>query len=79
MLGTPAGMSDYESEQIEAIQVVVDRVSSWQDTATERTVEEELRSGFDEVAVEVEPDDVTKLAAAIEEDDGDVSAATVLA
>ena len=79
MLGTPAGMSDYESEQIEAIQVVVDRVSSWQDTATERTVEEELRSGFDEVAVEVEPDDVVKLAEAIREEGGEVSAAELLA
>ena len=72
-------MSDYESEQIEAIQGVVDRVSAYQDGAEEGTVEVELRKGFDEIAVEVEPDDVTKLAAAIEEDDGDVSAATVLA
>jgi hypothetical protein len=71
-------MSDYESEQIEAIQVVVDRVSSWQDGATERTVEEELRDGFDEVAVEVAPDDVTKLAEAIREDGGEVSAAELL-
>jgi hypothetical protein len=71
-------MSDYESEQIEAIQVVVDRVSSWQDGATERTVEEELRAGFDEVAVEVEPDDVVKLAEAIREDGGEVSAAELL-
>ena len=72
-------MSDYESEQIEAIQNVVERVAAYQDGAPETTVEEELRKGFDEIAVEVEPDDVTKLAAAIEEDDGDVSAATVLA
>ena len=72
-------MSDYESEQIEAIQNVVDRVAAYQDGAPETTVAEELRKGFDEIAVEVEPDDVTKLAAAIEEDDGDVSAATVLA
>lgn len=71
-------MSDYESEQIEAIQNVVDRVSSYQDGAVERVVEEELRKGFDEVAVEVDPADVTKLADAIEADDGDVSAADVL-
>jgi hypothetical protein len=71
-------MSDYESEQIEAIQVVIDRVSSWQDGATERTVEEELRDGFDEVAVEVAPDDVTKIAEAIREDGGEVSAAELL-
>jgi hypothetical protein len=71
-------MSDYESEQIEAIQVVIDRVSSWQDGATERTVEEELRAGFDEVAVEVQPDDVVKIAEAIREDGGEVTAAELL-
>ncbi len=82
-VGTPpagyvVGMSDYESEQIEAIQAVVDRVSSYQDGATETTVEEELRKGFDEVAVEVQPDDVVKLAEAINADDGDVTASEVL-
>jgi hypothetical protein len=71
-------MSDYENEQIEAIQNVVDRVSSYQDGAPEGTVEEELRKGFDEIAVEVEPDDLAKLAEAIEEDAGDVSAADIL-
>ena len=39
-------MSDYESEQIEAIQNVVDRVSAYQDGATEVVVVEELRKGF---------------------------------
>jgi hypothetical protein len=71
-------MSDYESEHIEAIQVVVDRVSSWQDGATESTVEEELRNGFDEVGVEVGPDDLTKLAEAIKEESGEVSASEIL-
>ena len=64
-------MSDYESEQIEAIQNVVDRVSAYQDGATEVVVVEELRKGFDEVAVEVQPDDVTKIAEAIESEDFD--------
>ncbi|MET1039166.1 MAG: MMPL family transporter [Aeromicrobium sp.] len=76
--GYPGAMSDYETEQIEAIQNVVDRVSSYQDGATDRVVQEELRKGFDEVAVEVEPDDVTKIADAIEADDGDVSVAELL-
>jgi hypothetical protein len=71
-------MSDYESEQIEAIQNVVDRVAAYQDGATEIVVEEELRKGFDEVAVEVEPDDVTKLADAIDAEDGDVSVQELL-
>ena len=71
-------MSDYESEQIEAIQNVVDRVAAYQDGATEVVVEEELRKGFDEVAVEVQPDDVTKIADAIEAEDGDVSVQDLL-
>lgn len=71
-------MSDYESEQIEAVQGVIDRVSAYQDGAPEGTVEEELRKGFDEIAVEVDAGDVTKIAEAIEEDAGDVSAAELL-
>jgi hypothetical protein len=71
-------MSDYTSEQIEAIQVVVDRVTSWQDGATEGTVERELREGFDEVGVDVLPEHLEALAAEISEDAGDVSVEQVL-
>lgn len=71
-------MSDYESEQIEAIQGVVDRVSAYQDGAPEGTVEDELRKGLDEIAVEVSPEHVDTLAAAINEESGDVSAAQLL-
>jgi hypothetical protein len=71
-------MSDYTSEEIEAIQVVVDRVTSWQDGATERTVEQELREGFDEVGVEVTPEHLEALAVEINEDAGDVSVEAVL-
>ncbi|KRC65986.1 hypothetical protein ASE12_15215 [Aeromicrobium sp. Root236] len=64
--------------ELEAVQLVVDRVSSWQDGATEGTVAEELRKGFDEVGVEVEPDEVEKLADAIQNEHGDVDAGEVL-
>lgn len=67
-----------DNPELEAVQVVVDRVSSWQDGATEETIVEELRKGFDEVAVEVEPDDVAKLADAIQNETGDVDAGEVL-
>ena len=70
--GTP------DNAELEAIQLVVDRVSSWQDGATEETIVEELRKGFDEVAIEVEPDDVAKLADAIQNETGDVNAGEVL-
>ena len=65
-------------EKYEAIQAVVDRVSSWQDGATEGTVEQELRDGFTGAGVEVSDDDTCKLADAIQAEHGAVDAATVL-
>jgi len=66
------------SEELEAIQAVVDRVTSWQDGATEGTVEQELRDGFSEAGVDVPDDDVKKLADAIQDEHGAVSATDVL-
>ena len=66
------------SEELEAIQAVVDRVTSWQDGATEGTVEQELRDGFSEVGVDVPDQDVKKLADAIQDKHGAVDAADVL-
>jgi hypothetical protein len=66
------------SEKMEAIQAVVDRVTSWQDGATESTVEQELRDGFREAGVDVPDDDVKKLADAIQDEHGAVSAREVL-
>jgi len=68
-------MSD---ERTEAIQAVVDRVTSWQDGAPEGTVENELRKGFSEAGVEVADDEVRALAEAIESRHGAVSADEVL-
>jgi hypothetical protein len=66
------------SEKMEAIQAVVDRVTSWQDGAPEGTVEQELRDGFGEAGVDVPDDDVRRLADAIQDRHGAVSAADVL-
>jgi hypothetical protein len=71
-------MTDHSSEELEAIQAVVDRVTSWQDGATEGTVEDELRKGLDAAGVQLGDDDVTTLASAIEDEHGAVSAAEVL-
>lgn len=71
-------MSDYENEEIEAIQFVVNRVAAYQDGAEEGFVEQELRKGFDEAGIEVSPEHVDKLAAAIHDESGDVSATAVL-
>lgn len=70
--------SEKSPEKFEAIQAVVDRVTSWQDGATEGTIEAELRKGADEVGVELTEDEVTKLADAIESRHGAVDAADVL-
>lgn len=65
-------------EKMQAIQAVVDRVTSWQDGAPEGTVEGELRDGFAEAGVDVADDDVRKLADAIQDEHGAVSAQEVL-
>ncbi len=75
--GYAVAMTD-ENAKMEAIQAVVDRVTSWQDGATEGTVEEELRKGFTEAGVDVSEADVTKLADAIEDEHGAVDAADIL-
>lgn len=66
------------NENTEAVQAVVDRVSSYQDGAPEGTVEKELRSGLDEAGVTLDEGDITRLASAIESEHGSVSAAEVL-
>ena len=67
-----------DPDKTTAVQAVVDRVSSWQDTAPESTVETELRKGLDDVGVELDADQVTALAEAIERDGGEVDAGSVL-
>lgn len=67
-----------DNDKLEAVQAVVDRVTSWQDGATEGTVEDELRKGASEVGVDLSDDDVKKLADAIESRHGAVQASEVL-
>lgn len=77
--GYVGGMTEHnENEKLEAVQAVVDRVTSWQDGATESTVEQELRDGFAEAGVDVSDADVKKLADAIQDEHGAVSAQEVL-
>lgn len=65
--------------RIEALQAVVDRMTSWQDTAPDGTVEAELRRGLDEAGVPVEDDEVAKLVEALEKPDQPVHVREVLA
>ena len=72
-------MSDNtNADRNEAIQAVVDRVSSYQDGAPEGTVETELTAGLGEVGIQLDPADVRTLAEAIETEHGGVSVADVL-
>jgi len=66
------------NENLEAVQAVVDRVSSYQESAPEGTVEKELRAGLDEAGVTLDDGDVAKLVDAIEADAGAVDAGSVL-
>jgi len=75
---TEAQSNGYSDEQMQAIQAVVDRVTSWQDGATEGTVADELRRGVDEVGVELGESEIARLADAIESRHGAISAAQVL-
>lgn len=75
-MGTARDMT--ANERLEAIQAVVDRVTSWQDGATEGTVAEELRNGAREVGVDLSDDEIRKLADVIEDRHGAVDAAEVL-
>jgi len=65
-------------EKLEAVQAVVERVAAYQDGAPEGTVEDELRKGLTEAGVDLEDDDVRRLAEAIEAEHGSVSAEHVL-
>jgi hypothetical protein len=71
-------MSTPNQDQLKAIQNVVDRVAGYQDGAPASTVAEELRKGFAEAGVDVSDDQVDRLATAIDDADGDVSAEQIL-
>ncbi len=70
--------STRSAEELEAIQGVVDRVSSYQDGAPEGTVEKELRSALAETDISLDDAEVTRLAEAIEAEHGAVDAGSVL-
>jgi len=72
-------MDTHTSEQLEAVQNVVDRVTSWQDGAPEGTVADELRKGLDEAGVSLDDGQVAALASAIEDRHGAIDASEVLA
>ncbi|MBM9459544.1 hypothetical protein JK386_06490 [Nocardioides sp. zg-536] len=67
-----------DENRFEAIQAVVDRVTSWQDGATEGTVAEELRKGAGETGVDLSDEEIAKLADVIEDKHGAVDAREVL-
>ena len=67
-----------ENDKLEAVQNVIDRVSSYQDGAPEGTVEKELRAGLDEAGLGLDDHEIRALASAIEDAPGEVNAVDVL-
>lgn len=70
--------STIDPDQVTAIQAVVDRVSSYQDTAAEGTLDSELRKGLDEAGLQLTDHQVAALVAAIEADAGEADAEEAL-
>lgn len=62
----------------EAIQAVVDRVSSYQDGATEHTTAQELREALAATDLDLSDAEVRRLTEAIERDPSSVDVAAVL-
>jgi hypothetical protein len=67
-----------DQDRMTAIQAVADRVTSWQDGATEGTVESELRRGAEEVGVDLSDEEIHKLAGVIEDEHAAVDVREVL-
>ena len=66
------------SDEIEAIQIVVDRVAGYQDGAPAGTVRSELEKGLSEAGLDLSDSEVDELASVIEDEHGSVDATTVL-
>ena len=56
----------------------MDRVTSYQDGAPQGTVENKLRDGLSQAGIEITSGDLSRLAAAIEDEHGSVDVGSVL-
>ena len=66
------------NERTQAVQAVVDRMTSYQDGAPEGTVDKELRKALSETDVTLTDQEIADLVTAIESGEGTVSVADVL-
>lgn len=74
-MGQGGHMTD---ERTEAIQAVVDRITSYQASAPEGTVEKELREALDETDLELSDEEVSKIVDAVEKSEERVDVAGLL-
>ena len=65
-------------ERTEAVQAVVDRITSYQATATDGTVEKELREALTEAGVDLSDDEVTRILDAVDKSEERVDVADLL-
>lgn len=68
-----------DSDKLEAIRNVVDRVTSYQGGAEEGTVEKKLRRGLGEAGIDLQDQDVGATASAVEDNPGKVTVSDVIA
>ena len=69
---------DVDEAKVAALQAVVDRLASWQDGATEKTLREELDEGLGEAGIDVTDDVRERIVEHIRSDAAHVDARTFL-
>lgn len=73
-----ADQHSVDEAKVAALQAVVDRLASWQDGATEKTLREELDEGLDEAGIDVADDVRERIVTHLREDASHVDARTFL-
>ena len=69
---------EVDEAKVAALQAVVDRLASWQDGATEKTLREELDEGLDEAGIDVGDDVRERIVAHLREDASHIDARAFL-
>ena len=75
---TDASNETTDEARMEAVQAVLDRITSYQESATEGTTDVELREALSETDLQLDEGQIEKLVQAVETTDGPVKATDVL-
>ena len=69
---------EVDEAKVAALQAVVDRLASWQDGATEKTLRQELDEGLDEAGIDVGDDVRERIVEHLREDASHIDARAFL-